>query len=76
MSAAQKYALLKCMEFFRDELYYGDQTPRIEKRYRELRSMCAEALGNPSMTDAKRIEDSWKSTQVVEGYRCSDPMDV
>ena len=57
----QRYALMKCMTFFRDELAFGDQTERVAQSYQSLRTLCADALGKPTLTDLKRIEDEQAS---------------
>lgn len=54
----QEHALLQCGEFFRDEtLIFGDEhlPPRLAGKFAELRKLCFNALGNPSLKDADEI---------------------
>lgn len=52
-----RLVLLDCMEWFRDELYFGTPTARQEARMTQLRDACARVLGDPSVADAARIRE-------------------
>jgi hypothetical protein len=60
--AQTRLALLECMEFFREELSFGVDSPRLEKKYTELRGVCYQALGEPSMADIDRIREEARSS--------------
>lgn len=51
-----KQSLLRCMDFFKDELFFGRESPRQEAAFRRPRDDCYQALGEPSMADADRIK--------------------
>jgi hypothetical protein len=62
----RKYALTLCMEFFRDELFFGAHTERLEKKYTELRELCWQALGSDqSVADANEIKKTYN--KVIHG---------
>lgn len=57
--AQLQYAVLACGEFFRDELdfmHIGDTSPYLAKKMSELRTLCFDVLGDPSIADAARIK--------------------
>ena len=54
---AQEWALLKCLEWFRDELHHT-QTERVEEKYQLLLNLTADALDWPSVSDSYMIEDA------------------
>lgn len=66
-SVERKYALSQCMKFFRDELYFGAHTERLDARYRELRELCAKALGDPSVRDVDEIDRQFREMQACHG---------
>jgi len=53
----QEYALLKCGEFFRDEMLFGTEhlPARFAEKFTELRALCFDALDEPSVADADDI---------------------
>lgn len=56
--AKLQYAALACGEFFRDELQFGtieSLSPRIAAHMQTLRTLCFDALGDPSVADAAAI---------------------
>jgi hypothetical protein len=57
----QEAALLRCGEFFRDELHFGPPlTARQQETFRELCRLCFDALGNPSMAEVQKIKERAK----------------
>lgn len=57
--AKLQYAALACGEFFRDELRFGnieDLSPRVAGYMKDLKKLCFDALGDPSVADAALIK--------------------
>ncbi len=57
--AQLQYAALACGEFFRDELRWGNieiLSPRVAKYMEDLKTLCFDALGDPSIADAAAIK--------------------
>jgi hypothetical protein len=64
--AKKNHALLQCLDFFRDQIFFGSCTPRQEEKYQELLHLCAEALGDPSLADAGRIAAHYAHEQNLQ----------
>ena len=57
--AKLQYAALACGEFFRDELRFGNietLSPRVAGHMKDLKELCFDALGDPSIADAAAIK--------------------
>jgi hypothetical protein len=57
--AKLQYAALACGEFFRDELQFGNietLSPRVAGYMKDLKELCFDALGDPSIADAAAIK--------------------
>ena len=61
------HALLKCGDFFRDELQASTfdfmseaMGARLRQRFGDLRALVFDALDNPSVADAYKIKDEYR----------------
>lgn len=51
-----KLMITECMDFFRDELDFGDLSPRMQEKFLELKGKCAEILEYPSVVDIEELK--------------------